>query len=431
VIGVLLCDLKFPFKEKKLMGGKHGESVIVGNNAGRCLEDRRKIKSISFCNYLYTAFGLIIFGIFLAGCGISQKINPTPTPTPTSPSLPTATATPLPTSTPTITPSPTPTLIGGFAGNFITVDDTGTNAKIVLWNSTGDLIKDLWEFPANTSYDEARWSPKGDKIIAQACSLDFPLQCDFFIISPDGDTVFQLPIKAFPGIDWSPDEKMLAYWAFSKNGSMDIFFINPDGSNIRQLTNTNSQDSDPLFSPDGSKLLWHNENSMYIYEMNTDTKKALGMKSAESAWAPDSSKVVFSGMVITIINSDGSNPVILSSKIKNWFFMDYRDPVFSPDGKWVLYHSYGYEKDGTGIESTFYWIAPADGSLPQQMIAKKVQSGDARWSPDSQYIIFHGIPANSDDLAAGNYAVHPDGSGLITLSEKETGMLTGLWQPQE
>ena len=39
-------------------------------------------------------------------------------------------------------------------------------------------------------------------------------------------------------------------------GNFDLYLINPDGSNLEQLTFDESFDGFPMFSPDGTKLVW-------------------------------------------------------------------------------------------------------------------------------------------------------------------------------
>ena len=61
----------------------------------------------------------------------------TPTLTKTTTPTPTITITP----TPTFSPTPIPTLIGGFNGNYITVEGSQQQREIVLWNTEGEKLK--------------------------------------------------------------------------------------------------------------------------------------------------------------------------------------------------------------------------------------------------------------------------------------------------
>ncbi|MDB9822766.1 Tol-Pal system beta propeller repeat protein TolB [Deltaproteobacteria bacterium] len=69
---------------------------------------------------------------------------------------------------------------------------------------------------------------------------------------------------------WSSSNKI----AFSgmSNGHFDIYTINPDGSNLRRLTQNNSNNEDPCWSPDSRYLAFssNRENGYHLYIMNSN-----------------------------------------------------------------------------------------------------------------------------------------------------------------
>lgn len=116
-----------------------------------------------------------------------------------------------------------------------------------------------------------------------------------------------------PGYDaeasWSPDGKLIAFTSNrrahgtaltdeeQKNFEVDpaylndIYLMNADGSNIRQLTSVAGYDGGPFFSPDGKRICWRrftpNGAIAEIWTMNTDgsDKRQLTRLGAMS-WAP-------------------------------------------------------------------------------------------------------------------------------------------------
>ena len=52
---------------------------------------------------------------------------------------------------------------------------------------------------------------------------------------------------------WSPDGRQIAFES-TMDGDREIYVMNADGTNIRQLTHNTLWDEGPAWSPDGTKL---------------------------------------------------------------------------------------------------------------------------------------------------------------------------------
>ena len=111
---------------------------------------------------------------------------------------------------------------------------------------------------------DPRWSPDGQKIAFTSNRHD---GWKIFTMNPDGSDVTQLTHDT--GVDWtptwSPDSKRIAFMS-TRAGSFNIFTIDANGKNMRQLT-TSGGNWNPVWSPDGNSIAyenWRNESGIYV-----------------------------------------------------------------------------------------------------------------------------------------------------------------------
>lgn len=62
------------------------------------------------------------------------------------------------------------------------------------------------------------------------------------------------------GAQFSPDSSKLVFWAWDKNYRATLWLVNSDGTNLQQLTK-NGYDTWPMWSPDGTKILFESNRS--------------------------------------------------------------------------------------------------------------------------------------------------------------------------
>ena len=146
---------------------------------------------------------------------------------------------------------------------------------------------------------------------------------------------------------WSPDGQKIIFIS-EKSGNKDIWGIDADGSNQKQLTSSVQDDYGPVWSPDGQKLVYvsgsNSSISDHIWVMNANGAnkqrftdyEALGGEgnyNPRPFWSPDGNKIVFrsdraGSWDIWIMDADGSNQKQLTSDE----FLDWARG-WSPDGK--------------------------------------------------------------------------------------------------
>lgn len=148
---------------------------------------------------------------------------------------------------------------------------------IYVMNVDGTAVRQLTH---QLGYDGGPWwSPDGKRIVYRAYHpqteadiaaykdllaqrLVRPNKMDLWIMNADGSDqrqITHLGAASF-GPSWTPDGARII---FSSNhhtdpklGNFDLFLVNPDGSGLEQITTAPTFDGFPMFSPDGRKLVW-------------------------------------------------------------------------------------------------------------------------------------------------------------------------------
>jgi Tol biopolymer transport system component len=198
------------------------------------------------------------------------------------------------------------------------------NMKQAMWSST-HLDKDLNK-KLKKELEERKSTVK------KRYSWSFDENYSIFTSDLNGRNVKQLTkVKGYNAEgSYSPDGK---YIAFASNRSaynrgklseadqkrldqdasyfMDIYIMDADGKNVRQLTDAAGYDGGPFFSADGKKITWRrfSENGMTaeIYTMNvdgTDQKKItdLGAMSWAPYFHPSGDYIVFGTSILGMTN---------------------------------------------------------------------------------------------------------------------------------
>jgi Tol biopolymer transport system component len=292
----------------------------------------------------------------------------------------------------------------------------GTRAA--FWRATSDGSA-LWMLPATASkpvpvtaqqfhptFGETEvisWSPDGTRVAfgsTPSGNADDPGPSSILVVDVGTGAVTQLPRADLLAADmptWSRDGTMIAF-----RGQVDasgaghrLSVMNADGSRVRRISDALADGFDavgygsPTWSPDGRSIVFDAINSsgrttafrLYRADLAAGTVSQLTTQ-PRNAYAPRYSP-------------DGSLVA----------FTDWQEPVSS---LWVM------RPDGNGK------LDLADGSV----------SDSSQWSPDGQWILYEGQPANGHDNSL--YRIRPDKTGRQVLLDVPSAAnpRSGVsWQP--
>ena len=150
-----------------------------------------------------------------------------------------------------------------------------------------------------------------------------------WLMKPDGSNSHPLTNKDDIDPSWSPDGSMISF-ASSRSGARQLFVMNADGTNIRQVTDLNNMGGRNTWSPDGTKLAFYRgeQGDRNIYVINVDgtglVKLTDGGDNLGPSWSPDGNWIVFTSFrdgnnELYIIHPDGTGLIRLTnSPISDW-----------------------------------------------------------------------------------------------------------------
>jgi dipeptidyl aminopeptidase/acylaminoacyl peptidase len=294
-----------------------------------------------------------------------------------------------------------------------------------------------------------RWSPDGNRIAYVLTKADLEKSAydsNVRIIDADGTNDRQLTFAR--GADfrprWSPDGKTLAFVS-DRDGKNAIWLLNPDGGEARKLVDPPAAVRDYEWSPDGksiaftridettpeeakraaekddARVVGEGAKRLHLYLVDVESGAVRRLTSGAFSiwtfsWAPTGTEIAFDRGPGTglddLYRTDIYAVNVATGELKPLVVRTGADrmPVYSPDGKWLAFTSWGGVHDWL-VEQEVH-VMPASGGEPRNVAKAYDRTPEGIFWSEGQLFV-EGAYNTTTQL----YRVNADGSGWTDTTQ--------------
>ena len=245
-------------------------------------------------------------------------------------------------------------------------------------------------------------------------------------------------VMSSDGWGQAPRTAKIAFTSF-RGGNDDIYLMDADGKNQRNLTNHPGFDYSPAWSPDGRRIAFYSQrpegSGLYVMDADGKNQRYLtpaGQHNPPAEWSPDGNKIALTWEVegldgegfdgvgdgkqfdIAVIDANGGIPRNLTNHPG-----EDACPTWSPDGKQIAFYSSG--RIGIGI-----FVMNSDGSNQRRLTPERTGDLYPDWSPDGKKIAFESSRKNGK---ADIYVMNADGTNRRRLTKHLAHDRYPAWSP--
>jgi Tol biopolymer transport system component len=216
---------------------------------------------------------------------------------------------------------------------------------------------------------------------------------DIWIMNADGSNAKQLTTGArvSRGLAVTPDGRYIIF-SSDRAGHFNLWRVDTDGDNLRQLT-AGDGEFYPQCTPDGRWVVYQSDEVIdpRLWKVPTEGGQPVQLtqtRATKPAVSPDGQMIAYSYLDIDLKPSRWGIGIVSAEggdRLKRFDFpatVVYRQVRWSPDGQ-----SIAFLNNQSGLSDI--WLQPLDGSPPRQLTnfkAEQILAFD--WSPDGRSLAF-------------------------------------------
>ena len=218
---------------------------------------------------------------------------------------------------------------------------------------------------------------------------------EVFVMDADGTNQRNLSnnpeFDSFP--DWSPDGEQIVFVSSRRRIGTNLFVMSADGGNVEQITRLKWVTA-PRWSPDGKRIAFETDDfeiERQVYVVDADGRKPWRVSSPKAntamvlgGWSPDGRQILYREAIES--RSDKSTPVIATlDRVRREVIRWKRVPVpkgtfstsdFSADGTSILFSS---DLNGDDNDEIYRFVL-ADSTLIQLTHSPGRDAGPHEWN---------------------------------------------------
>lgn len=264
---------------------------------------------------------------------------------------------------------------------------------------------------------------------------------EIYAIPPVGEAVRITTSTGSSDPVYSPDGSRIAFISTNPGGAYQVFLMNADGSGRTQLTTGTAAKQEPAFSPDGTQVAFvansfdtDGQTDLEIWAIGTD---GTGLRQITSntvpdtspAWSPAGDRIAFvSTNDVFAMTADGGGRTNLTPDSPpgcspTCYQGGDSDPAWAPDGTRIAY-VHGHTISGGGLPD-IWTMAPDGGGKLNVSNNDAVSFTQPAYSPQGDKLAVVGAVDTNRDI----WVMNADGSGQAPLESNPAHDINPDWGP--